>query len=91
MYKGAAIFARQHNYEREAEILEALIRQTSFRRGKRGAWYDRLALIFMNHFDDDKEARRRQALDLCKQALQDPWTHLSEQALDLNIILEPIL
>jgi fanconi-associated nuclease 1 len=77
VYKGAAILARQHKYEREAEILTGLLHQTSFRRGKRGAWYDRLALVLMHHFDD-KDVSRRRALELCRTGLQDPWTHLSE-------------
>lgn len=46
---GALAFGCLKNYAREAELLEELLAQHFWRRGKRGAWYDRLALVFMHH------------------------------------------
>lgn len=80
-YKGAHILSRFHEYDREIEVLEALLAQSHYRRGKRGAWYDRLALVLMNHMgNDDEDAKKRarkRALKVCVRGLQDPWTHLS--------------
>lgn len=39
----------QGDHDSEVRILRYLLSQTSFRRGKRGDWYDRLALVLMNH------------------------------------------
>ncbi|KLO19274.1 hypothetical protein SCHPADRAFT_924671 [Schizopora paradoxa] len=49
VYKGALAFGCLKNYVRESEILEELLAQRFWRRGKRGAWYDRLALVLMHH------------------------------------------
>lgn len=38
-----------HLWEREAAVLRALLGQTYFCRGRRGKWWDRLALILMEH------------------------------------------
>ncbi|KAM0792071.1 hypothetical protein ACM66B_004775 [Microbotryomycetes sp. NB124-2] len=91
-YKAASIYATLHDHDREVEILRALLSQTSFRRGNRGAWYDRLALVMMRYplgrekeLDDDgddklkqrhERKRKMEALELCLKALNDPSTHL---------------
>ncbi|GAA5933114.1 fanconi-associated nuclease 1 [Sporobolomyces koalae] len=65
---------------------------TSFRRGKRGDWYDRLALVVMKYplgeelarkdkLKPEKKAkmlmaRRQEALRICEDGLKDPYTHL---------------
>lgn len=88
MYKATYALARLHDHRREAFILRALLAQRTFRRGKRGEWYDRLALVVMRYpeaalaaADDDddekgeKDRRLREARQICLDALQDPWTH----------------
>ncbi len=75
IYKGMYVLGRFKLYEREKEVLRALLQQRVFRRGKRGDWYDRLALILMQ-YSDDKTQGRKQALAVCVQGLQDPNTHL---------------
>jgi len=77
VFKGASLLAKLHEYGREVEVLQALLSQTCFRRGKRGEWYDRLALVIMNHAEGDKEANREEALRICLEGLAHPWTHLS--------------
>jgi Fanconi-associated nuclease 1 len=77
VYKGTTILARLHQYDREVEVLRSLLGQSCFRRGKRGEWYDRLALVLMNHTGGDKEENRREALAVCEEGLAHPWTHLS--------------
>jgi Fanconi-associated nuclease 1 len=39
----------QGDHDAEVSILRHLLSQTSFRRGKRGDWYDRLALVLMRY------------------------------------------
>ena len=81
IYKGAGILARLHLYDREIEVLRVLLGQTCFRRGKRGEWYDRLALVTMHHMTGDKDNYRKEALKICVEGLSHPWTHLSRSRL----------
>ncbi|GAA6016966.1 hypothetical protein JCM10207_007864 [Rhodosporidiobolus poonsookiae] len=48
-YKAAGCYAKLGQHAREAALLRRLLAQTSFRRGKRGDWYDRLALVLMKY------------------------------------------
>ncbi|GAA6000814.1 fanconi-associated nuclease 1 [Rhodotorula paludigena] len=48
-YKAAACYAKLGDHDAEVVILRHLLSQTSFRRGKRGDWYDRLALVLMKY------------------------------------------
>lgn len=79
----------QGEHDREIAILRHLLTQTAFRRGKRGAWYDRLALViarYPNHQelaaidpsvkDHLKSSRLEEALEVCFRGLDDPLTHL---------------
>lgn len=91
VYKGASILARLHQYDREVEVLRTLLSQTCFRRGRRGEWYDRLALVLMNHTEGDKEANREEALRVCMEGLTHPWTHLSESSHSCGFTRENLL
>lgn len=45
------------------------------------AWYERLALVLMNHYnasDQEKLEKRREATQVCIDGLLDEDTHLSE-------------
>ena len=75
IYKGMYCLGRFKMYEREKEVLNSLLSQRVFRLGKRGDWYDRLALILMQ-YSENKTAGRKQALEMCMRGLQDPNTHL---------------
>jgi len=47
------------------------------------AWYDRLALVLMNHYNaspEEKDAKLREATQVCIDGLLDDETHLSEWA-----------
>ena len=81
MYKSAAALGMLHEYDLECEVLRALIAQRRWRRGKRGAWYDRLALVLMHHYNatpEEKETKMREATQVCIDGLLDEDTHLSE-------------
>ncbi|KAL8293066.1 hypothetical protein RQP46_000760 [Phenoliferia psychrophenolica] len=90
LYKASALYARIDRHDDEKNILRKLIAQTMFRRGKRGAWYDRLALVLVkypsakeNNSDLSKREklklaneRNAEALQVCRDGLKDPYTHL---------------
>ncbi|KAF8337884.1 VRR-NUC domain-containing protein [Cantharellus anzutake] len=67
MYKGADALAKLHMYAEEAALLTELLSQKRWRRGKRGLWYDRLALVYMKH-----QSEPRKALQVVVNGLQDP-------------------
>lgn len=80
VYKATAVLARFHLHKREAEVLNQLLGQRIFRRGRRGDWYDRLALITAQYPSSTQtnEVRKakRAALSISIQGIQDPDTHL---------------
>ncbi|CDO73570.1 hypothetical protein BN946_scf185014.g40 [Trametes cinnabarina] len=47
--KGAHALGILREYDRELQVLDALLAQTRWRRGRRGRWHDRRALLLMNH------------------------------------------
>ncbi|GAA5969565.1 hypothetical protein JCM21900_002347, partial [Sporobolomyces salmonicolor] len=89
-YKAAACYAKLGDHDREVSILRFLLSQTSFRRGKRGDWHDRLALVLMKYpLSEEREScimakkkerlareRKEEALRMCERGLEDPFTHL---------------
>ena len=78
--KGAYALGLLHEHEDELEVLETLLSQRAFRRGRRGRWHERRALILTNHVPK-KEYRTEQsdlrAYVAIVEALQDPDVHLS--------------
>ncbi|TFK54629.1 hypothetical protein OE88DRAFT_1653035 [Heliocybe sulcata] len=75
IYKGAQALGLLHEYEAELGVLEELLAQRRWRRGKRGQWHERRALILMTHFPKDRETSER-AMDAVIEALEDCDTHL---------------
>ncbi|KIJ69190.1 hypothetical protein HYDPIDRAFT_144969 [Hydnomerulius pinastri MD-312] len=73
--KGSSALAILGEHERELEILEALLAQKRWRRGRRGKWHERRALVLSTHFPKD-EATTERALDAVIEALEDPDTHI---------------
>jgi Fanconi-associated nuclease 1 len=77
--EGTSVLARLHDYNKEVSILKVLLDQNIYRLGKRGAWYDRLALVQMNHLrDGNRRIHFKAALETCVKAIRDPKVHLSE-------------
>jgi Fanconi-associated nuclease 1 len=75
--KGAEALGILKEYEYELEVLQALLSQRRWRRGSRGAWHDRRALILMTHLKV-REHSAQMALDAVIEGLQDGDTHISE-------------
>lgn len=74
--KSTEILSYYKNYSGEIEILVSLLKQVYFLRGKRGEWYDRLALILMTHLPDtSKKQDQRYSLEICDKALNDSKVH----------------
>jgi Fanconi-associated nuclease 1 len=57
--------------------LEALLAQKRWRRGRRGRWYDRRALILTTHFPKDDLDIAKRAMQGVVEALLDNDTHIS--------------
>ncbi|EMD38241.1 hypothetical protein CERSUDRAFT_93772 [Gelatoporia subvermispora B] len=62
-------------YDRELEVLEALLAQRRWRRGRRGRWYDRRACILSTHFEQTEQTVMR-TMSGVRDALIDDDTHL---------------
>ena len=64
---------KQHRFE--LEVLENLLAQRLWLRGKRGKWHNRRVLILMRYCGKEGHAMRK-ALDAAVEALEDSDTHL---------------
>ncbi|PKI84819.1 hypothetical protein MVES_000878 [Malassezia vespertilionis] len=80
VYKGCHCVARQGHAARERGMLRGLLAQRYFRRGQRGAWHERLAIVAAKTqrgmAKDQVLQCKREALACCQAALADPDTHL---------------
>ena len=76
--KGAEALGTLKEHEYELEVLEALLAQRRWRRGRRGRWYDRRALILMTHFPKDDVDVSKRAMHGVVEALFDDDTHISK-------------
>jgi hypothetical protein len=75
--KGAEALGVLKDYDHELEVLEALLNQRRWRRGRRGKWYERRALVLTRYGDKSPETLSRAMLGLI-DSLNDPDTHLGE-------------
>ncbi|KAK9452232.1 uncharacterized protein V1518DRAFT_410687 [Limtongia smithiae] len=79
VYKFAFVLCRLARHVEAHKMYAALLRQKVYRRGKRGDWYQRKALIENTYFAKDPKERRlwkQTSLATCEMGLQDPDTHL---------------
>jgi hypothetical protein len=75
--KGAEALGTLKEYDCELEVLEALLNQRRWRRGRRGKWYERRALILTRYCDKSPETLVRAMRGLL-DSLNDRDTHLGE-------------
>ena len=73
--KGAEALGVLKDYGRELEVLNALLNQRRWRRGRRGKWYERRALVLTRYGDKSPETLRGAMRGLI-DSLNDPDTHL---------------
>lgn len=87
VHKATAVFARRKEHKREHELISELLQQRLFHHSRRGAWYQRKALLeehYMGELTDtksrDKDAQKRHwrriALRTCEDGLQDNLVHV---------------
>ncbi len=82
--KYARALGQLKEYEVEVETLDELLGQRFWRRGKRGSWCDRRALVEITYLSkvEGKKSKSRPKLKIAmehlKDALRDEDTHLSE-------------
>ncbi|KAH7921382.1 hypothetical protein BV22DRAFT_1198248 [Leucogyrophana mollusca] len=73
--KGAYALGILGDYNREVNVLEALLAQKRWRRGRRGRWHERRLVVLMTHFAND-EATTIRAMNGVIEALEDTDTHI---------------
>jgi fanconi-associated nuclease 1 len=88
--KGADALGTLREYDHELEVLEALLLQRRWRRGRRGKWYERRALVLTRYGDKSPETLRCAVRGLI-DALNDRDTHLGERALPRLVLELPII
>ncbi|KAK2751635.1 hypothetical protein FQN55_000357 [Onygenales sp. PD_40] len=87
IHKGLSALARFREHKREHDLLTELLDQHLFHTARRGAWYQRKALLeehymwsLMPSDDRSEEAQKREwkrkALRTCEEGLEDPDCHL---------------
>ncbi|KAF2707629.1 hypothetical protein K504DRAFT_410102 [Pleomassaria siparia CBS 279.74] len=87
VHKATAVFARRKEHKREHDLLSELLNQHLFHHSRRGAWYQRKALLEehymagVSHSDNrDDEAQKRHwkrvGLQTCEDGLQDNLVHI---------------
>ena len=59
-------------YEYELEVIEHLLKQVRWRRGRRGAWHDRRVLLLIRYLNDPEGAK-----NAAEEGLKDQYTHSS--------------
>ncbi|OZJ07000.1 hypothetical protein BZG36_00039 [Bifiguratus adelaidae] len=69
-----ALLGRLHDHDHERWILDQLLAQKKYRVGKRGAWYDRLALLWGFHVGG--RAGKKKALEVCVKGVEEVGMHL---------------
>ncbi|KJZ73643.1 hypothetical protein HIM_06976 [Hirsutella minnesotensis 3608] len=88
IHKAMYVLGRRKEHRREHELLSELLGQKLFHLARRGAWYQRKALLeehYMPKLDEDaastnleqqKRHWKRIAVETCETGLQDPDCHL---------------
>jgi fanconi-associated nuclease 1 len=87
IHKATSVFGKLRMYQREHQILCELLKQKLFHHARRGAWYQRKALIeehYLAHLcendgrNEEAQVRhwKRTALRTCEEGIRDPLVHL---------------
>ncbi|KAF9025775.1 hypothetical protein BDZ89DRAFT_1068019 [Hymenopellis radicata] len=88
--KGAEALAHLKEYAAEVKLLNELLAQRFWRRGKRGSWYDRRALSTITYLSKTEGKKRknnkvlREASVGLREALEDDDTHIADVVRSLS-------
>ncbi|KAI0076777.1 hypothetical protein K474DRAFT_1644316 [Panus rudis PR-1116 ss-1] len=79
--KGASALGTLKEYTTELEVLESLLAQRRWRRGRRGRWHERRALLLMTHIgkgdgEESVESIWKRAYEAVVEGLEDEDTHI---------------
>jgi len=77
VYKCLSVLATLKEYTFELEVLEKLLSQRWWRKGRRGRWHERRALILMAYCGKG-EAVMKKAMEAVLDGLEDDDTHISQ-------------
>ncbi|KAG8733061.1 hypothetical protein FRC11_008942 [Ceratobasidium sp. 423] len=83
VYKAAECFGTLEKFDMEAKLLAALLRQTRWRRSKRGRWYDRIALVYTKYMGGG-DANLRKARDYLLMGLNDDLVSIGSRPMLLR-------
>ena len=75
--KASTALGTLRDYDGELRVLRALLSQKRWRRGRRGRWYERSALIYHKHMGKDRFVLDK-AMDFVLEGLKDDDTHMGE-------------
>ncbi|KAI9745183.1 MAG: hypothetical protein M1818_001461 [Claussenomyces sp. TS43310] len=88
VHKATSVLGKYKMHAREHDVLWSLLNQSLFHAARRGAWYQRAALLEEHYMSDlkpvpdiedilqQKKHWKRTALKTCEQGLRDPDVHL---------------
>ncbi|KAJ4322027.1 hypothetical protein N0V94_002606 [Neodidymelliopsis sp. IMI 364377] len=87
IHKAMYVIARRKDHKLEFDVTSALLRQRLFHHSRRGAWYQRKALLEEHYMsllsdpgkltpDQHKKVWKRTALQTCEDGLQDRLVHI---------------
>ncbi|PVI08223.1 hypothetical protein DM02DRAFT_156188 [Periconia macrospinosa] len=87
IHKATSVLARRKEYKREHELITELLQQRLFHHSRRGAWYQRKALLEEHYMaaltnsegrqeEAQKKHWKRIALQTCEDGLQDNVVHI---------------
>jgi Fanconi-associated nuclease 1 len=90
IHKASSVLGKLKMHQREHEVLNELLQQKLFHHARRGAWYQRKALIEEHYManlsekegrNDEAQARhwKRIALRTCEEGIRDPLVHVIYQ------------
>lgn len=90
--KGTEALGHLKEYQAEVDLLNELLGQRFWRRGKRGHWYERRALVTITYLSKSEGKKRknnkvlRRALDELREGLDDDDTHIGQPLTRLSFI-----
>ena len=81
--KGADALGTLKRYNEELDVLDALLAQRRWRRGRRGGWHERKALILMTHMGKGVLTYEKARLAVI-DGLEDDDTHMGKCSVVVN-------
>lgn len=78
------VFAKQHKFESEVEVLESLLNQRLCLRTKRGKWWNRLLLVLEKLERQSKSRDLGRVANVARMALEDPYLETGQSVISFT-------